>query len=144
MQSTTSVRNEHLCAQLLQVLRQPNPRPAQIAPPRPQPKPVFSVHASPDATTDSQEPIDVVVTINEVNDKHGTGPLVKRIFKDRRNVFSIRTREDWGIQDFGDWTVTIPQGGSPRHECFRNVLSVLRGRNVRNVVCIPYLRDELI
>jgi hypothetical protein len=55
--------------------------------------PALNTAASPGATDDPKEPIDVVVTINEVNDRHGTGPLVKRIFHGRRHVFSIRSRE---------------------------------------------------
>jgi hypothetical protein len=106
--------------------------------------PALNTAASPGATDDPKEPIDVVVTINEVNDRHGTGPLVKRIFHGRRHVFSIRSREDWGEQDFGDWSVTVPQGTASRADCFRNILRVLGGKTVRRAFCIPYLRDELI
>jgi hypothetical protein len=84
------------------------------------------------------------VTVNETNDMHGTGPLVKRIFKDRRGVFSIRSRDHWGRQDFGDWHVKISQEGRTRPEGFRKVLRVLAGRNVKSVTCVPFLADELM
>jgi hypothetical protein len=86
----------------------------------------------------------VVVTANEVNHLHGTGPLVQRIFKDQRNIFSIRARNDWGVQDFGDWDVCLAPRASNRSEAFTNVLSVLRGRNVASVLCVPFLPDEFL
>ncbi len=89
-------------------------------------------------------PIDVVVTMNEINDRHGTGPLVQRIFQGRKGIFSIRSRDDWGVHDFGDWNVRISQQNHTRPECFRSVLSVLAGKTVRNVLCVPFLTDELL
>ena len=98
--------------------------------------------AAPSAELDA--PIDVVVTLNEVNNRHGTGSLVKRIFRGRKNILSIRSRDDWGEQDFGDWNIRISQQGRSRQECFRNVLYHLRGRKIRSVVSIPFMADELL
>jgi hypothetical protein len=133
MPEITSSQNQALRSRLSELLQAPLPcaRGRIIA-------------AAPGATGGPGESIEVVITINEVNDRHGTGPLVKRIFNGRRHVFSIRSRDDWGEQDFGDWSVTVPQGKSSRADCFRNILRVLGGRTVRRTVCIPYLRDELI
>jgi hypothetical protein len=85
-----------------------------------------------------------VVTANEVNHLHGTGPLVQRIFKDQPNIFSIRARNDWGIHDFGDWNVCLTPRARNRSEAFTNILSVLRGRNVASVLCVPFLPDEFL
>ncbi len=104
----------------------------------------FVVSASPDATQDLSEPVQVVVTMNEINNRHGTGPLVKRLYQGRRNVLAIRSRNDWGVQDFGDWHVCLPQQRRTRSEAFLNVLRILRGRNVETVLCVPFLVDELI
>lgn len=93
---------------------------------------------------DSAEPIDIVVSLNEINDRHGTGPLVKRVFRSDRNVYSVRSRDDWGVQEFGRWNCRIAQQGCSRPECFRNVLSVFAGKKVRNVLCVPFLIDEIM
>ena len=90
------------------------------------------------------EAIDVVVTTNEINDLHGTGPMVKRVMKGGPPVFSLRTQSDWGFQDFGEWTAVLPQQGLMRAECSRNVTRVLTGHRVRNVLCVPYWPDELL
>ena len=104
----------------------------------------FTIAPAPGADTDSATPIHVVVTANEVNHLHGTGPLVQRIFKNRRNIFSIRARNDWGGHDFGDWNVCLAPRARNRSEAFTNVLSVLRGRNVASVLCVPFLPDEFL
>lgn len=92
----------------------------------------------------NQAAIDVVITTNEMNDRHGTGVLVKRILKRRRNLFCIRFQNDWGNHDLGDWNICLPKAGENRAESFRNVLRVLRGHRVRQVVCVPFLVDELM
>ena len=87
-------------------------------------------------------PIDVVITANEINDHHGTGLLLKRIL-DGSKVISIRSRNDWGVQDFGRWSETIPQRDANRPQAFRNVLRVLAGRTIASAVCVPFLPDEV-
>jgi hypothetical protein len=107
--------------------------------------PSASVVASPDADPDPTAPVHVVVTANEVNDLHGTGPLVIRISKGWRNVFAIRARNDWGgVQDFGDWQAQISTKTGARSEFFLNALNVLRGRNVQTILCVPFLPDEFL
>jgi hypothetical protein len=114
------------------------------APPiqQPQAGAPFTIVTSPTATSDLTALLNVVVTANEVTHLHGTGPLVKRVCGGWPNVFSIRARNDWGRHDFGDWNVCLSPRGRTRAEFFQNVLTVLRNRNVRNVLCIPFLADE--
>ncbi|MCX6376602.1 MAG: hypothetical protein NTU88_11315 [Armatimonadetes bacterium] len=118
---------------------------ARIAPP-PAVSPEAEIQAAvaAEAGPSPWEPIDVVVSLNEINDRHGTGPLVKRVCGTRHPVFSIRSRDDWGVHDFGRWNARISQQGCSRPECFLNVLSVLGGRKVRNVLCVPFLVDEIM
>jgi hypothetical protein len=99
---------------------------------------------APEAPPDRSLPIDVVISHGEINDQHGTGPLVKRIFRERRGIFSIRFRDDWGIHQFGDWHVKLPLRDRTRAECFGEVLRVLRGRKVRSVTCVPFVAGEIL
>jgi hypothetical protein len=147
MADTIFTRNAQLRTDLRALLRRNAlaGKPA-AALPRPQEKPVlrFDSTAAWDAPAQSNGYIDVVVTMNEINDRHGTGPLLKRIFAGRQGIFSIRSRDDWGIHDFGDWQAKISQQGRSRAECFRSVLRLLAGKPVRTVVCVPFLEDELL
>ncbi len=87
---------------------------------------------------------DVVVTLNEVNDRHGTGPLIKRLYQGNPNVLSIRSRNHYGEHDFGAWDAMLPQQGKSRQQAFRDVIKLLLGRRIRNVLCVPYYPDEII
>src|SRR6266404_4713404 len=88
--------------------------------------------------------VDVVVTANEINDRHGTGVLLKRILNGRPDIFCIRSRNHWGRHDFGEWNVTLSHQGYQRPECFRHVQRFLAGRQVNSVLCVPFLIDELL
>ncbi len=90
----------------------------------------------------SAEPADVVVTMNEITDRHGTGPLIKRLLRGRANVLSIRSRSDWGGQDYPAWNRVLRQGSPRRHHWYRNVLQALGGARVADVLCVPFQPDE--
>ena len=90
------------------------------------------------------EAIDVVVTFYEINDRHGTGPLVKRVLDGGQRVFAIRARSEWGYQDFGDWSAVLSQQGLTREQRAQAVRRALDGHTVRSVLCVPYLPDELL
>lgn len=87
--------------------------------------------------------VDVVVTPAEINHQHGTGPLIKRLFKGRRNILSIRSVDHWGDSDFGDWNVKIP-AGEDRAAVVRQVSNAVAGRAINTVLCVPYLVNELL
>jgi len=91
----------------------------------------------------SAEPADVVVTLNEITDRHGTGPLVTRLLRGRPNVLSIRSRSDYGDQGYPAWSRVLKQGSPRRHHWYRNVLHALGGTRVANVLCVPFLPDEV-
>jgi hypothetical protein len=105
----------------------------------------FKVIASPNADRDLSAGLRVVVTMNEVNERHGTGPLVQRICAGWPAVFSIRAQNDWdGSQEFGDWNVCLPRSEQLRWKSFADVLTVLQGRQVRTVLCVPFLSNDLL
>jgi hypothetical protein len=106
---------------------------------------LFRVECACGVSASPSGPVRVVVTANEVNDRHGTGPLVKRACKGWQNVLAIRARNDWGgVQEFGDWQACIPQNENTRAKAVYNILRVLRGRKVETVLCVPFLQDEFL
>ena len=90
------------------------------------------------------DPIDIVVTPVEINDHHGTGPLIKRVMVARNRVFSIRSMNLIGFQDYGEWQVLLPQDTKVRSQCFRNVLSILQHAKINLVLTIPFREDDVI
>ncbi len=89
---------------------------------------------------------DLVITTNEVNYRHGTGALVKRIFPDSDNIFSIRSYNHYnGEHDFGDVSIQLSyQKLSARPEIFQRVLNELKGTTIKRILCIPYYPDEIL
>ncbi|HEU4383141.1 MAG TPA: FkbM family methyltransferase [Anaeromyxobacteraceae bacterium] len=86
-----------------------------------------------------------MITPNEVNDRHGTGVLVRRVFEGPSGILSIRARDDYGGEhDFGDWSLLLAHGDAPRAEVFRNALAGLEGRRATRIVCVPYCPDDLL
>jgi len=106
---------------------------------------VHGFGASPAATKPAGEPVDVVVTANEMNVRHGTGALVKRVFAGCKGIVSVRARDDYGGDHaFGDVAIVLPQQGLSRADAYRNVLSAFEGRDVHRVACVPLTPDDLI
>jgi hypothetical protein len=103
----------------------------------------LGIVTAPEAPGDRYVPVDVVISVGEINDEHGTGPLVKRVFKGRRGIFSIRSRDDWGIHDFGDWHVKMSPKRQTRAEYCREILRLLGDKKVRTVTCVPFSTDEI-
>ncbi len=105
----------------------------------------FQIQRSVACIDDSAQPIDVVVSLCELNERHGTGSLVLRILRGRRNIFSIRSTDSFGGgHDFGDWRVRMPQSANSRTGCFATVLRMLAGRRIRSILCVPFHKEELL
>jgi hypothetical protein len=89
-------------------------------------------------------PLEVVVTPQEMNDLHGTGFLVKRVFAGRRGILSLRIRDEYGgVHDFGEEVHLIRLDQARRPEVYAAALGALRGRAVRAVYSVPYTSEDL-
>ena len=87
---------------------------------------------------------DVIITPNEVNDRHGTGVILRRIFGDSPNVLSIRSSSHYGEHSFGAASLCLSHKDLTRAESFQHVLDALNKSTVRRVLCVPYFPDDLI
>lgn len=93
----------------------------------------------------NKDSVDVIVTPNEMNERHGTGSLLRRLFAGRRGLVSIRARNDYGGEhDLGDEAFVLSHGASSRAMAFERVLQAMHGRTVKRVVCVPYVADDLL
>lgn len=86
---------------------------------------------------------DAIVTHIEVNDRHGVGVLISRLFGEDDNILSIRSQDYYeGRQDFGAMHVCVSHSDTSRDMVFWNVLQALRGATVKRVLCVPYFPDD--
>ena len=85
---------------------------------------------------------DAIVTLDEVNDKHGVGVLLQRIFVASSNLITVRSQDHYGgIQQFGDLALRVSHGSVSRDTVFGNVLDVMGENTVARVLCVPYNAD---
>ena len=87
--------------------------------------------------------VDVVVSHAEVNELHGTGVLLRRLFGDAPDLASIRSRDDYDArQRFGAWSARVVQPGPDPAAALRRVRAVLGQGPVRRVLAVPYHADD--
>ena len=91
------------------------------------------------APSESSAPIDVVITPNEITPLHGTGVLISRIFGEKEQIFSLRSRNDYGEHSFG--TVNVCLVGFFVCIAIRQSLS---GRTPQRALCVPFFSDDAL
>tara|TARA_R110000850_G_scaffold60524_1_gene138827 strand:+ start:1801 stop:3816 length:2016 start_codon:yes stop_codon:yes gene_type:complete len=84
----------------------------------------------------------IVVTHNEVNDMHGTGLLVKRLFPDDSSVMHLRSHLNYGGNDFGSSALLIPGYENP-FDLFHYLSQAIKGARIESVFCVPFSSEDL-
>ncbi len=96
------------------------------------------------ATNATLTDADVIINAVEINDRHGVGILVQRIFQDRSNIISIRALDLYGgEQSFGAIDYLVSSIGCSRSEIFAQLESRLAGHTIKRILCIPYHPEEI-
>ncbi len=87
---------------------------------------------------------DVVINVVEINDRHGVGILLQRIFKERSRTISIRTLNIYGgEQSFGVYDLLIGKGLS-RPEIVSKIEKALAEHTIHRILCVPYHAEEIL
>ena len=90
-------------------------------------------------------PADVIITHNEVNEKHGVGVLTRKIFAKHPNIISVRSQNHFdGEQQFGETRLLLSYSNRSRPDVFRRVAEEFEGRQIRRIVCIPFYTDDVL
>ncbi|MGA7340236.1 MAG: hypothetical protein WBE72_16290 [Terracidiphilus sp.] len=94
-------------------------------------------------TGEVPDPADMVITACEVNEAHGTGTLIRRMFTDWSSIVSVRTHNFYdGTQSFGAASFCVPFAQGSRVELASTMQLFMNGARVRRALCIPYLPGE--
>jgi len=89
------------------------------------------------------EGADAVVTHIEINDRHGVGVLLGRLFAGSGNLITVRSQDHFGgDQHLGDVRLKIEHGGASRPRVFEKVLGELGGHRVARILAVPYYADD--
>ena len=96
-------------------------------------------------TKPAQLDVDVIINAVEINNRHGVGVLLQRIFKDRSRIFVIRALNLYGGNcKFGQYDHLLGAIGLSRSEIFSRIQKVLAQHTVKRVLCIPYHAEEIL
>lgn len=86
---------------------------------------------------------DAIVTHIEINDHHGVGVLLDRLFHGCRNLITVRSQDHFrGNQRLGDVQLKIAHGEALRPRIFETVLRALEGHTVARILAVPYYADD--
>jgi hypothetical protein len=87
---------------------------------------------------------DAIVTHVEVNERHGVGVLLKRVFRGRGRLIVIRSQDHYGgAQDFGELRLRIGHDKTSRPAVFRRVLQEMERHTAARILCVPYYADDV-
>lgn len=124
-------KNERLAAQLLDLTGRPPELDADCRRQAAKPGENFLQNA------------DAVVTHTEVNDRHGVGVLLRRLFRGRRNILTVRSSDHYdGQQDFEGVGLLVSHEDTSRDATFRTLLNAVKGHNIARILCMPYYPDD--
>lgn len=98
---------------------------------REQVKPVPSVEGELPAEAD------VIVTAAEINNRHGTGVLLQRLFPAPAEFIHVRSMDLYGGESAGRLRVRVPQGFADQ------LPEMLQGSKVRRILSVPYSRSDV-
>lgn len=88
---------------------------------------------------------DAIVAHIEINNRHGVGVLIERLFGRHPNVLSVRSESHFGgHQDFGAFHLCIPQPGPARAAARETVRKALGPLTVGRILSVPFYPADVL
>ena len=86
----------------------------------------------------------LVVTHAEVCDRHGTGALLGKIFKDERSLLVLYSRNHFETQSLGALAHHMPHPELELGVAERKLAALLDGHDVKRILCVPFYPDDAL
>ena len=87
---------------------------------------------------------DAIVAHIEINEMHGVGVLLNRLFGGLPGILSIRSQDQFGgQQQFGERHLRLQHGSSSRPLVYRRILEALPQLDLKRVLAVPYFPDDV-
>lgn len=86
---------------------------------------------------------DVIISHIEVNDKHGCGVSVGRMFQGASNIISLRSADYYGgCQEFGDLALCVSYPDQAPAAVSTRLRDALGASTAGRILCMPYFADD--
>src|SRR5271165_3367239 len=87
--------------------------------------------------------MDLLISAVEINDDHGVGIFLRRLFPDSRNFISIRSSSLYGGENrFGSAGVELGKDIQSPGERAAQFRQILQGHKVDRILAVPYYADD--
>ncbi|ATC64740.1 hypothetical protein CMV30_12640 [Nibricoccus aquaticus] len=88
---------------------------------------------------------DLLITANETNHHHGVGIFLQRLFGTGPGFICLRSTTMYGGQEpFGDEHLELKSRFMNTTETEARLKTLLAGRTIRRILCVPYYRSEFV
>ena len=85
----------------------------------------------------------LLVTHAEVSVRHGTGALLRNIFRDEKELVIVYSQDFFGTNEIGSRSFRVQHGSAPFEKVVAQIKEVLQGIAVRRILCVPFYQDEV-
>ena len=86
----------------------------------------------------------LVITHAEICDRHGTGALLGKIFKDEHPLLVLYSRSYFDRQSLGTVVHHMPHPELELEAAERKVAALLDGHDVKRILCVPFFPDDAL
>jgi len=80
-----------------------------------------------------------ILTVGELNDRHGTGVLLNRIFKESPNYIHLRSLNVYGGETGGALRICLPAGSARTTD----IDALLQGSTIERILSVPYYLSDI-
>jgi hypothetical protein len=97
--------------------------------------------------TQTAEPLmdaTVVVTHAEISVRHGTGALLKNIFREEKELVVVYSQDFFGTNEIGALSFRVWHGRTSFQKATARIREILRGIAVRRILCVPFYPDDAV
>jgi Methyltransferase domain len=86
----------------------------------------------------------LLITHAEVSVRHGTGALLKNIFRDEKELVIVHSQDFFGSNEIGSRSFRVQHGSAPFEKVVARIKEVLQGIAVRRILCVPFYQDDVL
>jgi hypothetical protein len=86
----------------------------------------------------------VLITHAEVSVRHGTGALLKNIFRDDKELVVVHSQDFFGANEIGALCFRVWHGRTSFQKAVARIRNILSGITVRRILCVPFYPDDAI